>query len=74
MRVGACYMCRTGTVLGVTLREIGAESCILIHIPHILWSSSGVGAELPAIAGLIGPGLCRILHPNFREFLFCDVG
>jgi hypothetical protein len=25
-------------------------------------------------AGIIGLGLCKILHPNFREYSFYEVG
>jgi hypothetical protein len=34
----------------------------------------GVKCGIPISASLIGAGLCRILHPDFREVYFPDVG
>jgi hypothetical protein len=38
---------------------------------HNIWGSAyGAGAGLSGILVPVGPGLCRILQMNFREFLF----
>jgi hypothetical protein len=34
----------------------------------------GPGAELSGVSGLVGAGICTILHLNFAEFTFDEVG
>jgi hypothetical protein len=48
-------------------------------IPHLYGPPQDVGFRvrygpgLSGVSGRIGPGLCRLLNMNFREFFFYDV-
>src|SRR5215216_2827833 len=47
-----------------------APSCIFMRRHNILCPCRVSGPVLWGVSGAIGPGLCKILDTNFREYLF----
>ncbi len=48
--------------------------CIFMHAAYTLWSGLDLHGVSKSLFSLLRMGLCEILHPTFREFLFPDVG
>jgi hypothetical protein len=56
------------------LHKKRARFRILMRTPYILWSTFSGRPGSRRFSSAVGPDLCTILHPNFREFLFHALG